>query len=365
MASTTPDRDFEKTIVELEKRIEEMESFSRKAKVDLSEQIARLRARASEEMRRVFADLSAWQRVLLARDPNRPDVADYLAMVFEDFTELHGDRAVGDDHAMVTGLCKVDGTRLMLVAQRRGKTTKERMACNFGSSHPEGYRKAIEKMKLAEKFKLPVVSLINTPGAYPGIGAEERGQAFAIARNLHEMSRLRTPILSVVVGEGGSGGALGICLADRLSILENAYLSVISPEGCAAILWRDAAQAPQAAQLLRLTPRELRQLGIVDEIIAEPLGGAHRNPKETGDRLKAALVAQLREIARVPIDQLLEKRYEKYRRIGYFLESESQKLVASGEMLGPIPAPQEPTRRRDAASEGPVTPPQPAPDAPK
>ena len=330
MGENPVERDFEKPILELEKRIEELESFSRKAGVDLSEEINKLRARANEQKREVFAKLSAWQRVLLSRDPSRPDLMDYLTMVFEDFVELHGDRALGDDGAMVTGLCKVGGIKVMLVAQRKGKTTKERMAWNFGSPNPEGYRKAIEKMKLAEKFKLPVVTLVNTPGAYPGIAAEEHGQAFIIAKNLFDMSKLRTPIVSVVIGEGGSGGALGICVADKLSILQNAYLSVISPEGCAAILWRDASKAPLAAELLRLTPPELQQLGIVDDVIPEPLGGAHRNPAEMGQILKAALVKYLDELIAQPIDRLLEKRYEKHRKIGYFMESETQKLVASG-----------------------------------
>jgi acetyl-CoA carboxylase carboxyl transferase subunit alpha len=324
------ERDFEKPIIELEKRIEELESFSRKAQVDLSDEINKLRARCNEEKREVFARLNAWQRVQLSRDPARPDLMDYLSMVFEDFVELHGDRALGDDGAIMTGLCKVGGIRIMLVGQRKGKTTKERVACNFGSPNPEGYRKALEKMKLAEKFRIPVVTLVNTPGAYPGIAAEEHGQAFIIAKNLFEMVRLRTPVVSVVIGEGGSGGALGICIADKLAILQNAYLSVISPEGCAAILWRDASKAPMAAELLRLTPPELRQLGIVDDIIPEPLGGAHRNPKEMGDLLKAALVRYLDEAMAVPIDRLLEKRYEKHRRIGYFMESEQQRLIASG-----------------------------------
>jgi acetyl-CoA carboxylase carboxyl transferase subunit alpha len=330
MAENPVERDFEKPILELEKRIEELESFSRKAGVDLSEEINKLRERANQQKREIFAKLSAWQRVLLSRDSARPDLMDYLTMVFEDFVELHGDRALGDDGAMVTGLCKVGGIKVMLVAQRKGKTTKERMAWNFGSPNPEGYRKAIEKMRLAEKFHIPVVTLVNTPGAFPGIAAEEHGQAFIIAKNLFDMSKLRTPIVSVVIGEGGSGGALGICVSDRLAILENAYLSVISPEGCAAILWRDASKAPLAAELLRLTPPELHQLGIVDDVIAEPLGGAHRNPGEMGQILKAALVKYLDELISQPIDRLLEKRYEKHRRIGYFMESETRKLVASG-----------------------------------
>jgi acetyl-CoA carboxylase carboxyl transferase subunit alpha len=333
MSETQIERDFEKPIIELERRIEELESFSRKAQVDLTEEIEKLRRRCNEEKREVFAKLNAWQRVQLSRDPNRPELMDYLATVFEDFVELHGDRALGDDRAMLTGLCRVGGIRILLVGQRKGKTTKERMAYNFGSPNPEGYRKALEKMKLAEKFRIPVVTLVNTPGAYPGIAAEQHGQAFIIAKNLLEMSKLRTPVVSVVIGEGGSGGALGICVADKLSILQNAYLSVISPEGCAAILWRDAAKAPQAAELLRLTPNELHQLGIVDDILEEPLGGAHRHPKEMGDLLKAALVRYLDEVMAVPLDKLLERRYEKHRRIGYFLESEQQKLVASGAPL--------------------------------
>ena len=330
MADNPVERDFEKPILELEKRIEELEGFSRKAGVDLTEEINNLRDRANEQKKEIFSKLSAWQRVLLSRDAARPDTMDYLTMVFEEFVELHGDRALGDDGAMVTGLCKVGGIKVMLVAQRKGKTTKERVACNFGSPNPEGYRKAIEKMRLAEKFHIPIVTLVNTPGAFPGIAAEEHGQAFIIAKNLFDMSKLRTPIVSVVIGEGGSGGALGICVSDRLAILENAYLSVISPEGCAAILWRDASKAPLAAELLRLTPPELHQLGIVDDVIAEPLGGAHRHPAEMGQILKAALVKYLDELIQVPIDRLLEKRYEKHRRIGFFIESESRKLVASG-----------------------------------
>lgn len=335
MTDPAADRDFEKPIREIERRIEELENFSKKAGVDLSEEIARLRQAAGEKMREIFSRLTAWQRVLLSRDPNRPDASDYLSLIFEDFRELHGDRAVGDDRAILTGFCRLGERRLLLVAQQKGKTTKERMECNFGSPHPEGYRKALLKMKLAEKFRIPVVTLVNTPGAYPGLEAEERGQAFAIAHNLREMSRLRVPIVSVVIGEGGSGGALGICVADRLAILENAYLSVISPEGCAAILWKDASKAPLAAELLRLTPRHLRELGIVDEIIPEPLGGAHRHPKEMADTLKAAILRFLDELSGIPLDTLLEQRYEKYRRIGSYLEGESRRLVSSGSLSLP------------------------------
>ena len=323
-------RDFEKPVRELEKRIEELEAFSGKTGVDLSGEIDKLRDKSREETKAIFRSLSPWQRILLSRDSGRPGINDYIATIFDDFMELHGDRAVGDDPAMATGLCRIGGIRVMLVGQRKGSTTKERVACNFGSPHPEGYRKAIEKMKLAEKFKIPIVSLVNTPGAYPGIGAEERGQAFIIAKNLFDMSLLRTPILSIVIGEGGSGGALGICVADKLMILQNAYLSVISPEGCAAILWRDATKAPAAAELLRLMPQDLERMGIIDEIIPEPLGGAHKDPAKMGETLKATIVRALDELTAIPTDQLIEQRYDKYRKIGYFLETEQQKLVASG-----------------------------------
>ncbi len=319
--------DFEKPIHELDKRIEELENFSRKSGVDVGEEIRSLREQSAQRKREIFAQLTPWQRVQLARHPERPESSDYIPMICEDFVELHGDRAFGDDRAIVTGLCRIGGIRLMLVAEKKGKSTKERMSCNFGSPHPEGYRKALEKMKLAEKFKLPVVTFVNTPGAYPGIGAEERGQAHIIAKNLFEMSRLRTPTLSIVIGEGGSGGALAICLTDRLMIMENAYFSVISPEGCAAILWHEASKAPVAAELLRITPTDLQKLGIMDGIVPEPLGGAHRNYKEAGDILRLTIVRSLEDLMSVPLDRLLERRYEKYRRIGSYLEAESQKLV--------------------------------------
>jgi acetyl-CoA carboxylase carboxyl transferase subunit alpha len=322
--------EFEKPIHELEKRIEELDSFSRKSGVDVSEEIAKLREQSAQLKREAFAKLTPWQRVQLARHPERPDAVDYISLICEDFVELHGDRAVGDDRAIVTGLCRIGGFKVMLVAERKGKSTKERMACNFGSPHPEGYRKAHEKMKLAEKFRLPVVTFVNTPGAYPGIGAEERGQANIIAKNLYEMTRLRTPILSIVLGEGGSGGALAICLADRLLMMENSYFSVISPEGCAAILWHDSTKAPLAAELLRITPNDLLGLGIMDEVVPEPLGGAHRNYKEAGDILRLTIVRHLEDLTSHPIDRLLDKRYEKYRKIGVYVEQESDKLIAAG-----------------------------------
>ena len=328
MADSMPDpRDFEKPLLEIDRRIADLESVQRKAGVDMSGEVAKLREEWERTARDVFAKITPWQRVQLARDQNRPEATDYLQTIVEDFVELHGDKAFGDDPALISGLGRIGGRRVMIVAQRKGKTTKERMQCNFGSPHPEGYRKALEKMKIAEKFGLPVLSIVNTPGAYPGIGAEERGQATIIARNLFEMTRLETPIISVVIGEGGSGGALGICVADRLSILENAYFSVISPEGCASILWRDSAKASLAAELLKLTPNDLVGLGIMDEVIPEPLGGAHRNPAAMGEILKKKLIEYIDELSSIPIPKLLDLRYRKYRKIGQYVEKESAKLA--------------------------------------
>lgn len=318
--------DFEKPVHVLEKRIEELENFSRKSGVDVTEEITKLRAESARLKKDVFTNLTPWQRVQLARHPERPDAIDYIGLLCEDFVELKGDRAFRDDPAIATGLCKIGGFKVMLVAEKKGKSTKERMACNFGSPHPEGYRKALEKMKLAEKFHLPVVTLVNTPGAYPGIGAEERGQAWIIAKNLMEMAHLKTPILSIVIGEGGSGGALAICVADKLLIMENAYFSVISPEGCSAILWKDSSKASLAAELLRITPTDLHHFGIMDEIIPEPAGGAHRNYKEASDILRMTIVRHLEKLTSTPIDRLLDQRYEKYRRIGQFVEAEQQRV---------------------------------------
>ena len=328
MAESMPDpRDFEKPLLEIDRRIADLEGVQRKAGVDMSGEVAKLKEEWERTARDLFSKITPWQRVQLARDQNRPEATDYLQMIVEDFVELHGDKAFGDDPAIITGLGRIGGRRVMIVAQRKGKTTKERMQCNFGSPHPEGYRKALEKMKIAEKFGLPVLSIVNTPGAYPGIGAEERGQATIIARNLFEMVRLETPIISVVIGEGGSGGALGICIADRLSILENAYFSVISPEGCASILWRDSAKASLAAELLKLTPNDLVGLGIMDEVIPEPLGGAHRNPAAMGEILKKKLIEYIDELSVIPIPKLLDLRYRKYRKMGQYVEVESAKLV--------------------------------------
>jgi acetyl-CoA carboxylase carboxyl transferase subunit alpha len=267
--------------------------------------------------------ISPWQRVQLARHPMRPMMLDYVASCFEEFIELHGDRHIGDDAAMPVGLAKIAGHRCVVVGHEKGRETREKLRRNFGSANPEGYRKALRLMRMAEKFELPVVSIIDTPGAYPGIGAEERNIAEAIASNLREMMLLRTPVVAVVIGEGGSGGALGIGVADRVMIMENAYYSVISPEGCAAILWKDRNHAQEAAEAMKLDAENLKRLEIVDEIVAEPKNGAHSDPGAAADFLKAAIVRNIKELLRVPIDELLARRYEKFRRMGKFDQGES------------------------------------------
>lgn len=311
---------FEKPIKELEEKIKELEDFARSKQVDLGEELTILRGRLLKLLRETYENLSPYERVMVARHPNRPQVPDYIQMVFHEYLELHGDRAFGDDKAMLTGFGRVEDHRVLIVGHRKGKTTKEKIAFNFGSAHPEGYRKALLKMKLAEKYGLPVVCLIDTPGAYPGVGAEERGVAQAIAVNLLEMARLRVPILCVVVGEGGSGGALGIGIGDRMAILENAYYSVITPEGCAAILWRDGSNAAEAAKALRLTAIDLKALGVVDDVIPEPLGGAHRDADAMAKIFKNWVVKSLDRLQGVPVRALLESRQERYRALGAYLE---------------------------------------------
>ena len=312
--------EFEQPIKDVEKKIEDLQKFSEQMDVDLTGSIEELKKQLELLKREIYNKLTPWQRVLLARNPGRPDTMDCIAGFVEKFQELHGDRFFGDDPAIVCGTGIIGGHKVMFIGQRKGKNTKERLRCNFGSPHPEGYRKALRKMKLAEKFHLPVVCFINTPGAYPGIGAEERGQASAIAENIFEMSLLRTPVLCLVIGEGGSGGALGIGVGDRLAIMENAYFSVISPEGCAAILWKNSDMAPRAADVLKLTPKDLTALGIFDDIVPEPLGGAHTNPAAAMETMKAYVVKTLTELKAIPMDKLIEDRYQKYRHIGKFVE---------------------------------------------
>lgn len=317
---------FERPILELEKRIFDLESFSKKAGIDLSKEINELKHRCDQKKKEIYSNLTPWQRIQITRNLNRPDTVDYISALCTGFVELHGDRAYRDDKAIICGLCQIEHYKLVLIGTRKGGFTRERVEFNFGSPHPEGYRKALNKMRLAEKFKLPIVTMINTPGAYPGIGAEERGQANIIAQNIMGMSQLKTPIISVIIGEGGSGGALAICVADKLVILEHAYLSVISPEGCAAILWRDSSKAHLAAEMLHLVPEELLKLGIVDEIIPEPLGGAHRDPKAMAEILKKALLRYLDELCSYPVETLLERRYQKYRKIGIFIERQKEQI---------------------------------------
>ncbi len=307
---------FEEKVADLDSQMNELRKLSSTKGIDYSAEIRQLQKQQVVELKRIYSDLTAWQTVQVARHPNRPLLTDYLSLMVKDFRELHGDRCFGDDRAIITGLGHIGRERVLIVGQDKGRNTKQKIACNFGCPNPEGYRKALAKMKFAEKFGIPIVTLIDTPGAYPGIGAEERGQAQAIAVNLHQMPRLKVPIICIVIGEGGSGGALGIGVGDKLAILEFAYYSVISPEGCAGILWRDGSQAPLAAEALKLTSRDLLKLGLVDEVIPEPLGGAHRNLHDTVYNVESYIVKTLRELKRIKIDQLIETRYNKLRSIG-------------------------------------------------
>jgi len=308
--------DFEEKIADLDRQMGELRKLSSIKGIDYSAEIHRLQREQVTELKRVYSNLTAWQIVQVARHPKRPLLTDYLDLMVNDFRELHGDRCFGDDRAIITGIGQIARNKVLIVGQNKGKSTKEKIACNFGCPNPEGYRKAIAKMKFAEKFNIPIVTLIDTPGAYPGIGAEERGQAQAIAVNLTEMSRLRVPIICICIGEGGSGGALGISVGDRLAMLEFAYYSVISPEGCAAILWRDGSQAPDAAQALKLTSRDLYKLGLIDAIIPEPLGGAHRNVHDTVYDVERYIAKTLADLKRTKIENLLENRYKKWRSMG-------------------------------------------------
>jgi acetyl-CoA carboxylase carboxyl transferase subunit alpha len=307
---------FERPLNELQTKIDELRKLNSGSHLELSSEIQLLEDRLRRQTAEVYSQLSPWERVNVARHADRPLTSDYMSMMLDDFVELHGDRVFGEDRAILTGLATMGGRRFLLVGHRKGKTVKDRLACNFGCAHPEGYRKALQKMRLAEKWNLPIVTFINTPGAYPGIGAEERGQAGAIARNILEMFDLKVPIVCLVIGEGGSGGALGIGVGDRVGMLENSYYSVISPEGCAAILWKSGDKAPEAAEALKLTSKDLLRLGLVDKVIEEPLGGAHRDPKSAVDKVKAQLLEWLAELAAVPVDELLAQRYRKFRGMG-------------------------------------------------
>ncbi|MBL7081861.1 MAG: acetyl-CoA carboxylase carboxyltransferase subunit alpha [Candidatus Omnitrophica bacterium] len=312
--------DFEKPILELENKIQELKNFTSQKKINLSPEIKRLEDKLSRLRAEIYTNLTAWQRVQIARHPARPYTLDYIQMFLSDFIELHGDRNFADDKAIVAGFVRLDQQRFMVIGHQKGRDTKKNLMRNFGCAHPEGYRKALRLMNLAEKFDLPIVVFIDTPGAYPGIGAEERGQAQSIALNLREMASIAVPILAIVIGEGGSGGALGIGVADRICVLENAYYSVISPEGCAAILWKSGSKAPEAAEALKLTANDLLKSGIIDEVIPEPLGGAHRDPEKMSTTLKIAIQRYLGELLALSKPDLLKARYKKFRNIGKFMD---------------------------------------------
>jgi len=312
--------DFEKPIVELERKINELKKFTSDKSIDLSGEIRRLEEKLDHLRRDIYGRLTAWQRVQISRHPHRPYTLDYIQLILKDFVELHGDRAFRDDRAIITGLARLDGQKLVVIGHQKGRDTKENLLRTFGCAHPEGYRKALRTMRMAEKFGLPVLIFIDTPGAYPGIGAEERGQAQIIAENLMKMSGIAVPLVAVVIGEGGSGGALGIGVADRVCVLENAYYSVISPEGCAAILWKSSAKAADAAQALKLTAQDLLRLKVIDEIIKEPLGGAHADPEEAARSIKAVVKKYFIELLKVPREELVAQRYEKFRAMGVFEE---------------------------------------------
>src|SRR5881296_1887631 len=312
--------DFEKPIVELERRLQELKAHSREHDVDLGSEVEAIETKLRDTRRQVYGNLSAWQRVQIARHVQRPFALDYVERCFTDWTELHGDRRFADDKAMPCGLAMLGSQRCVVITHQKGRNTKENVMRNFGCGHPEGYRKALRLMRLGEKFGMPVISLIDTPGAFPGIGSEERHISEAIAVNLREMMRLRVPVIAAVIGEGGSGGALGIGVADRVLILENAYYSVISPEACSAILWRDRRHAAEAAEALKLTAQDLLKLEVVDEIVPEPEGGAHRDFDSVAADVGKALRRALQQVSQGPIVELLEKRYEKFRKLGNFTE---------------------------------------------
>ena len=330
MEPPTPGFEFEQPIYELGLRIEQLEQRDPISAVE--DELRDLRRELADLTENIYRSLTPWQTVNVARHKDRPHTVDYLNLVCDEFVELHGDKLFGDDRAILSGFAKIDQYKVLVVGHEKGRTYKEKSACYFGCAHPEGYRKAMAKMRLAAKYRLPVICFIDTPGAYPGIGAEERGQAQVIAENMYEMSRLQTPIICVVIGEGGSGGALGIGVGDRVAVLQHAYYSVISPEGCAGILWKSHEYAEQAASALRFTSQHLLQLQVVDDVIQEPLGGAHRDHHQIAQRVKLFLVKTLRELSDQPIDQLLDNRYARFRRIGVFLESrvESKEPANSG-----------------------------------
>jgi acetyl-CoA carboxylase carboxyl transferase subunit alpha len=323
--------DFEKPILELQRRLQDLKNHSDQHDLDFDSEVEAMESKIRETRRQIYDNLTAWQRVQLARHIQRPFALDYVARCFTNWIELHGDRVFGDDKAMPSGLAKLGPRRCVVITHQKGRDTKENVMRNFGCAHPEGYRKALRLMRMAEKFGLPVISLIDTPGAYPGVGSEERHISEAIAVNLREMMNLRVPTIAVVIGEGGSGGALGIGVSDRVLILENAYYSVISPEACSAILWKDRRHAPEAAEALKLTAQDLMGLGVVDEIVPEPEGGAHRDPDLAAANLGTALRQNLERLSLFSIEDLLRNRYDKFRKLGKFTEEIAIEIAAEAE----------------------------------
>ena len=310
--------EFERPILELQAKIEELKQLGQEEQAGFGSEITRLERKVARLQEEVFANLTPWQRAQIARHPGRPYSLDYIRLMLTDFLELHGDRSYADDRAIVGGLARLDDLPLVVIGQQKGRDTKEKLVRNFAMAHPEGYRKALRLMKLAEKFRRPVLTLVDTPGAFPGVGAEERGQAEAIAKNLREMAELSVPIVVAIVGEGGSGGALGLAVGDTILMLEYAIYSVISPEGCASILWRDPGKAPEAAAAMRITALDLQRLKLIDGIVPEPVGGAHRNHQEVAATLKGVVAEAFRSLREMPVDALLEQRYQKFRAMGVF-----------------------------------------------
>lgn len=310
--------EFEKPIADLEKKIEELTLFTSNGNIDLEEEILKLHKKADQLRAEIYSRLSPWQKAQISRHPNRPYTLDYIEAMLTDFTEMHGDRGFADDAAIVGGMARLNGMPVVVIGHQKGRTTKEKIIRNFGMPNPEGYRKALRLMEFAEKFRKPLITFIDTPGAYPGIGAEERGQGESIARSLHVMSRLKIPIVATVIGEGGSGGALALGVADRVLMLEHATYSVISPEGCAAILWNNGAKASEAAELLKITAQDLFQMKVIDEMVEEPIGGAHRDPRRVAELLQEAIIRNLSEIRNLPSDELIRLRYDKFRNLGMF-----------------------------------------------
>ncbi len=339
---------FEKPITELENKLQELRSFSENQEIDVSAEIERMQSRIEETREKIYSNLTAWQKVQVARHPLRPYALDYIKEMTTDFQELHGDRLHRDDRAIIGGFAKLNGQSVMIIGTQKGRDTKSNLECNFGCAYPEGYRKALRLMKLAAKFNVPIITLIDTPGAFPGIESEERHIAEAIALNLREMFTLPVPIIATIIGEGGSGGALGIGVGDCILIFQNAYYSVISPEGCAAILWKDRAFADKAAEALKLTSEDLLTSGLADDIVPEPFGGAHTNPKETAQTLKSVLSSKLLQLKQLSPDELLAKRYEKFRAMGEFGTDTQGSFTPDDPEVDPveslvdIPAPEEP-----------------------